>query len=450
MPCALSCGSRGRSMDKRKKLRTAVELGKDVLIVALICSALWMLGRGGLISRLGEESPDRVESQQNSTQVQAEPVRPMRLTATLQGGGEPVRYTAQYDEAAVDALFQQTAGLLMETLSSAEPPRAISRRDWEQALARAPGLCFDFQGEMPLSALTGWLRVELSVPDALVRRMVLTVWEGTAALYYCDLNTQSWYRCVTQVVGETQLENALAGLSANGAYYAFESGSAREMEEDTLLVPDPPALTVYTGINPMSGGRTALEGLMTDLGFNLSSCVFYSGAGEEVGRSGSDTLRLSKEGVVEYHTDEDGPKQFPVSGASGQSQVFAAAEACSRLLRQAVLDRCGQAHTYLSRVEQTAEGWHLEFEYSVNAVPLRLKGGPAARFEVKNGQITAFILRLRSYMPGEETQIILPPVQAAAAMDALALNGRELQVMYWDSGEERVVPGWTAVSEEAR
>jgi len=437
-------------MDKRKKLRTAVELGKDILILLLTCSAVWMLVRGGLFNRLtlGEEDQAQVAGVQNNSDVQTQAVRPMRLTATLQGGDQPVRYTAQYDAQAVDALFQKSAGLLMETLSSAEQPQPVTRRDWEEALGRAPGLCFDFQGEMPLSALTGWLSVELSVPDALVCRVLLTVWEGSAALYYYDLNTQSWYRCVTQVVGAVQLENVLDGLSSNGAYYAFESDRTDPMAGDTLLVPSPEPLVVYTAGNPMSGGRGALEGLMTDLGFNLSACVFYSGAGEEVGRSGSDTLRMSKDGVVEYHTDVDGPKQFPVNAIPDRSEVFAAADACSRLLWQAVNTRSGQARTYLSRVEQTDRGWVLEFEYSLNAIPVSMKNGPAARFEVTDGQITAFTLRLRSYTAGENRQILLPPIQAAAAMAALELDGRELQVMYRDGGEEWVSPNWTAISEE--
>jgi len=301
---------------------------------------------------------------------------------------------------------------------------------------------------MPLSALTGWLSVELSIPDALARRVVLTVWEGSAALYYYDLNTQNWYRCVTQVVSAGQMENALARLSPNGAYYAFESEQTDGMARDTLLVPSPEPLAVYTAVNPMSGGRTALEGLMEDLGFNLSSCLFYPGAGEEVGRSGSDTLRLSKDGVVEYHTDVDGPRQFPVNVHADRSELFSAADACSQLLWQALQGRSGQAQTYLSRVEQTETGWILEYEYGLNGVPVSLEGGPAASFTVAHDQITAFTLRLRSYAEGEERQILLPPVQAAAAMDALELSGRELQITYLDGGEERILPNWMAVSEE--
>jgi len=435
-------------MDKHKTLDTAVELVKDILIIGLICSAVWMLTSGGLMRRLplGREDAASYSATQTHAAVQEEAVLPMRITATLQGGDEPARYAAQYDTQTVDGLFQQTAGLLVESLSSAEQPVTISRREWEAALARAPGLSFDFQGEMPLSALTGWLNAELSIPDARVNRLVLTGWEDSAALYYYDLSAGIWFRCVTQVVGTAQLENAMAGLSSNGAYYAFESDSAAGMARDTLLIPNPSPLTVYSASVPVEGGRTALENLMADLGFNLSGCAFYSGAEEEVGRSGSDTLRMAKNGVVEYYTGQDGPPQFPIQSNDGQSRMFDAVDVCSQLLWQAVHTRSGQARTSLSRVEQTEDGWRLEYEYSLNGVPLRMKSGPAAVFEVKNDRITGFTLRLRSYAQGEKQQIILPPVQAAAAMSALELEDRELQIMYLDGGEELIFPGWTAVA----
>lgn len=438
-------------MNKRTKLETAIELGKDLLILLLACSALWMLAHSGLLQRLdlsGSDSP-RVTEVQNDTTGQAEAVHPIRITATIQGGTEPVRYSAQYDDVTVDAMFQQTAGLLKETLSSAEAPQEISRQDWERALARAPGLCFDFQGEMPLSVLSGWLGVESDVTDAVVRRVLLTVWEDTASLYYYDLDTQRWCRSTSQVVTTLQMENAMAGLSSNGAFFAFESEQTSQMAPDTLLVPDPGPMAVYRAANPMTGGRSALEKLMSDLGFHLSGCVFYTAAGEEVARIGSDTVRLSKDGVVEYHVDEDNPQQFPVSLVSGRSRIFAAVDSCAQLLWRAMNERCDQARAYLSRVETTENGWYLEYEYSLNGVPLGFDAGPAASFEVKNGYITAFTIRLRSYTEGEDQQIILPPIQAAAAMSALALDGREMQLMYQDRGEEAVRPGWTAVSEEA-
>ena len=436
-------------MDKRRKWRAAIELGKDVLIVLLACSALWMLSNLGLFQRVNLSKPQQpqITGQQQNITGQAESARPMRITATLEGGAQPERCVVQYDDAAVDALFQKTAGILMETLSSAEASEAVSRQEWERALAQAPGICFDFQGEIPLSVLSGWLDVESTLDETSVRRLLLTVWEDRVALYYYDLSGGTWQRCTTRVVGAVQLENALEGLDPNGAYYAFEQEKTAGMAPDTVLIPEPEAMPVYTASNPVSGGRGPLEGLMTDLGFNLSGCVFYSAADEEVARLGSDTLRLSTGGVLEYHADENGTGQFPVTFLPEESQVFSVVERCRQLM-QVVGSRCGQARVYLSAVEQTAVGWNVEFEYSLNGAALTNKEGPAARFVVRGDHISGFTIRLRSYSAGEELQLILPPVQAAAAMNALDLEGRELQLMYRDSGEERVLPNWMAVMDE--
>lgn len=439
-------------MDKRSKWRTAIELGKDILIVALIGSALWMLFHGGLWKTvgLGGEELHSAAGQQTSATGQADAASPMRITATLRAGEIPERCVVQYDDDAVNDLFRQMAGLLMETLSSAEQPEPVSRREWEGALGRAPGVCFDFQGEMPLSVLSAWLGVEQNLPEALVRRVLLTVWEEQVALYYYDRNAKAWYRSTTQVVGAVQLENAIEGLSDNGAYYAFESEDTEQMAANTVLVPTPEPMPVYTASNPVSGGRSVLEDLMSDLSFNLSGCVFYSAADEEVARLGSDTVRLSTDGVLEYHADEDGAQQFTVTAVGAESRLAAAVESCRQLLQKTVSGRCGEARMYLSGVEETADGWELEFEYRLNGAGVMLEDGPAARFEVHRDHIDAFTLRLRSYALGEDNQLILPPVQAAAAMSALSLEGRELQLTYRDSGEERVVPYWTAVLDEAR
>ena len=438
-------------MDKRKFLRTVIELGKDVLIIGLTCSALWMLRGGGLWQRVSlvDDRTPGITEQQASAEDRAAAARPMSITATIQGGIQPERCVIRYDDSGVDTMFRQLAGILVETLSSVEEPAQIDREAWEAALAQSPGFCFDFQGELPLSVLSGWLGVERELPEVTMRRLLLTMCGKDVALYCYDLAGERWLRFTTGVVSEAQLENALEGLVADGAYYAFESETTANMSPDTVLTPAPEPMPVCVASNPVVGGRSALEGLMSDLNINLSGCVFYPAAGEEVARIGSDTLRLSTAGVLEYHADEESARQFPVTPISGKSEIFAVVESCRQLLRQVTAERCGQARVYLADVEQTARGWRVEFEYSLNGVGVALEKGCAAVFDIRNGHITAFTLRLRSYTQGEETQPVLPPVQAAAAMSALSLRGRELRLVYSDRGEGRLVPNWMAVMDRA-
>ena len=108
-------------MDKRKKSRRAVELCKDVLIVLLTCSALWLVTRSqimGSLTGLLQEEGTTGGGYETQSGTRAD-TRPLRIVASLPGETWTGRCGIQYDQAAVDGLFQQVAGLLVETMSSA-------------------------------------------------------------------------------------------------------------------------------------------------------------------------------------------------------------------------------------------------------------------------------------------------------------------------------------------
>ena len=149
-------------MDKRTKV---VERAKSLLIVLLACSAVLLASRTSLIRPLSDllsPAPDSGGANVYRVPVQRlEMARPVAMAALIPGEGRTLRYGVQYDTAACDALFQQGASLLVEALSSAGTPRQIGRQEWERALTQAPGLYFDFLGQLPLDVLAGWL----SAPD---------------------------------------------------------------------------------------------------------------------------------------------------------------------------------------------------------------------------------------------------------------------------------------------
>lgn len=107
------------------------------------------------------------------------------MAANLPGGGmdlpdgaEGARYGVCYDQAGCQELFQKVAGSLAETLSSSGAPETVSRAEWETALTGRLGVYIDFQGQIPLSVLVGWLSGGETGLTATVRRLVLTQWEG--------------------------------------------------------------------------------------------------------------------------------------------------------------------------------------------------------------------------------------------------------------------------------
>lgn len=437
-------------MDKGRKRRRAIELAKDVLIVLLTCSALWLVTRSQIMSSINgllqEETPaGGTHETQGGTRADA---RPLRIVASLPGETRTGRCALQYDQVAVDGLFQQVVGLLVETLSSAGAPEEVTRSQWEQALTTPPSLCLDFQGELPLTVLSGWLAGEEIDNTATVRRLVLTVWEKSVALYYQDRNDGSYYRCLSEVANGQHLTEALVSLQDNGAYYAFESGQYDWLDPDTLLTDSVPTPDVYQVKNPLSGDQSALEQIMTALDLPVNSSSFYSVGDERVARIGGDNLRLSGNGVVEYHAEE-GSSLFTAAAQPEDATLFQVVEACRKLAAATVGSNAGQARLYFSGVRESEEGLEVSFNYCLNGIPVRLEDGAAAWFQVENGRITRFVLRYRSYTDSGETSVVLPIPQAAAAMEAMGLEGEELLLVYSDNGGETVSASWAATGNGA-
>ena len=432
-------------MNKKRNVRRVVEWGKNVLIVLLSCSAVWLAARSqmfGPVQEIWQEEDQQVGPVQTQSGERVDAARPLRVTANIVGSAETLRHGIQYDTAASDALFQQTAGLLAEALSSAGAPEQIFRSQWERALLTAPGISFDFQGELPMPVLVGWLTGEDTGLNAVVRRMILTVWQDDVAVYYRDEESGQYYRCLSDVANQAHLTEGLSALSDNGAGYAFESEPYRNLDPDTLVTNVPSSCAVYTAVNAMSGGRGALEELMGDLGMSVDASSFYSSGDEQVARSGNDSIRLSARGVAEYRAGESSD-QFVVSVRRDIS-LFETVEACRQLAAATVGARCDQARIYLMSAQESAQGLEVRFGYCLNGSMVRLEEGYAARFLVQNGQITQFDLRFRSYSDSGKAETVLPFRQAAAAMTAMGLEKEELLLMYNDTGADTVAAGWAA------
>ena len=441
-------------MEGRKQ--QVAERLKDVLILLLTLSALWLAAQTPLAAPLGglfqEEGRQTVTApgQEVSWGTGA---LPMAMVVNLPGGTNPsltipegsesVRRGLQYDQAACQELFQRVAGPLVEALSSAGAPERITRREWEETLTGALGVYMDFQGRIPMPVLAGWLSVRDTQLTATVRRLVLTVWEDGVDLYYRDEEDGGYYRCRSEVADPFSLAEALSGLTGNGAFYAFESELYQSLDPDTLLFAETPALAVYSAANPMSAGQETLQSLVQDLGFSLSSTSFYS-TDEQVARSGDDSVRLSDRGVVQYQYEgRQGGGLFPVLSQGEAGSLFDSVETCRQIALSAMGTRCGEARIYLMSVQTRQEGWEIDFGYSLNGVPVLNEGGRAARFLVEGGEVVQFSLYLRSYTNSGVTSLVLPPRQSAAALLAKGLEGQELLFTYSEAGDAAAA-GWSA------
>ena len=424
-----------------------MDQGKDVLIVLLACSAVWLTTRVQRTGSLGDLLADTPQEGQGQTQApgQMEMVRPVRMAAVGRSGETTIRYGAQYDQQSTDALFQQVANLLVEALSDGGEMSPVSQWEWRTALTSPPSLYFDLMEGVPLSVLTGWLTGESTGGEVFVRRLALAASRGQVFLYYQDEESGQFYAGPVDVISVSRLESAVSGLSDNGACFAFEKEGYSLLSPYTLLMPGTPQPAVYQVYNPLSR-EEGLNSLLEALDFPASSSYTYQGTdGELVVRNGYDTLRVSAQGTVRYHTTEGEISRYPVASDTGGTGCYEAVEACRVLVSETLGTQCGAARLVLTHVERITGGWAVEFGYCLDGAAVQVyEEGCAARFLVQNGQIAEITLQARSYEETAESGLVLPRLQAMAAMEAAGLEGRELLLGYQDSGGGTVTAGWIA------
>ena len=429
---------------KDKRRFRIIEWGKSLLIIFLALSMIYLIGRTQFSDKLqdGVQSllGGRVEENSGTALEQSASVKvkPLRLAVYH----DNLRYGIQYDQTAVGEDYSTLSVLFAEALSSAGTPATVSERVWQRALCRT-GIYLDFYYPQPMNILAAWLGDDSGTSSVLTgsaRRICLAEdGNGGVSLYYMDEESGKYYVCTTTLSQEVHLGTAVEDWSPNGAQFAFEVEGMDSLEPYTLLTTTPePA--VYSVRNPLLEDETRLEVLLSELSFHAQSSALNPVAGGQI-VEGNDSLRLSEDGVVMFHTIGDSEYRFAFSGDSTQ----AALEYVQKLAESTVGLWCGQAELCLAELH-TADGQtEIVFQYCLNGAPVRLPDGyAAARFTVSNGAVTDFTLYLHSYADAGETSLVLPVVQAAAAMDAMGADGKELHLLYEDFGAERISAGWAA------
>lgn len=440
----------------RRRRRRWLETVKSILIVLLSLSAVYLTlltldySRVSWAPLQGVLSPFRRDVEQAPADT-APPTqssiafRPVRIAVS--DGVE--RYVSQYDTQQTDQLFEQVSILLSEALDSASSPQPVEEAVWQQAL-ESPGVWFDFLGNIPLNALYAWMGDGGDNP-ALVhsaRRLAVALDEGGGVrLYYHNEGDGLYYACATAVTYEGHMDALVSGYGGNGYSFVFEleDNSGYEMLEPyVLLSPDSLQPPVYRVSNPLSAIDDAtITAIQQAVSFQPQSNSVYPVTNGIRIREGRETLEIGTDGVAVYHAGDQDSSRYPVGNGKN---LLTLVETTWRLAADTVGRWCGEARLYLMGVEAQADGSLLvRYGYTLNGADVVLPDGAcAAQFTVSGGQITDYTLYFRRYEQSGQTSPVLRERQAAAALEALQPEGRELILSYSDTGGETVQAGWTA------
>lgn len=418
--------------------RLLLELGKDLLILLLTCSALFLAWQTPLFTQLRGWVTPPVPSVRPSAQQPEGALAPYALAARNSKG----LYGAAYDKDGVARAFEQFSALLGEAFATAEEPQSMTRRQW-QGLLESPGLYCAFQGVPPLPALSAWLGGDGRLEGQ--AQALLLAWDG-GQVWLCWRDGNSYFRTRTQVAFSQHLEIILEEFSPNGAAYAYVLAQTDEayasVDPDVLIsmtVPQPQEYTV--SIPDLTGSQEALAQLLSSLGFQSGVGSAYETAGGLTLNEGGDRLRIGETGTVVFHAGEE--TRYPTSTASLEEAAMAA----WNLLNRAAAPWKGETDFVLTGAKAVEGGWSFTFHGRLSGVPLLVgQDGWCASFTVAQGRIQDFALFLRAYTPSG-TETLLPSERlAAAAMNSPSLRdgGKRLTLCYTDTGTVTLTAGWVA------
>lgn len=421
-----------------------IELLKDLLILVLTCSALFLAGQTPLFTQLrGWVAPPTRTAEPVARQPK-EAAEPYGIAVRNSMG----LYGAVYDRGQVDRAFDQLSPLLGEAFATAGTPEDLGRRRWE-TLLESPGVYCVFQGTPSMPILSAWLGQGEGTLTGSAQALLLA-WDGEET-WLCWREGSSYRRAATQVAYEGRMDLLLESFSPNGAAYAHalaQTDPAYDSIDPDVLVPmTAPQLKGYTVAVPdFVGDGEAMEQLLAALGFQSGVGSAYEAGGGLALNENGDRLRVSSDGSVVFHAGEE--PRYPVAALNGHSTAEEAATAAWDLLNRAAAPwKGGELAFVLTGAEETGGSWTVTFHSRLDGVPLQTgTEGWSAQFTVANGQVTDFTLLLRSYTATGETLLFPGQRLAAAAMGAETYrqSGRRLTLCYHDRGSGDLTAGWVA------
>lgn len=400
------------------------------LIVLLLATALLLLSMTGYGSGMKERLHAVSERTEGSTgQAAAGGTRIDGSAFPIAAAvcdGEGGRFGTAYHGETVMAVFHRFSAELGEALGSAGAPTEIEAAEFRAELSRR-GVTLRFGCVQPMELLSAWLGIRMTGPAAGFRTELVCLWlDGDSAVLSFQSEDGRFYRCATAAAADA-VASRTAEYEANGARFAFELPELRSGDDFALIQDGPLTVsTVHSGIPLPTGGE--LDALLQSTGMNSFVASSYAEAdGTVVFVDEEATLRMSPSGAVFFRSGFVPEREELPELPELVSRAWQIAE-------QSIGRRCGDAELLFSglQVNGASGGTTVYLDYAVNGIPVHLADGHAAEITLLGTQPVQLRLQLRSFTVQDETETLLPALQAMAIA---ARDGAGAELVYTDGGE---------------
>lgn len=427
----------------KNKLLARIGWIKNLLIVLLLVSAVFLGSQTGLFSHLSLDTPllgstEKSRPEETAPESPAQAATPLMISVNLPDGSH---HGIKYHSEALRQTYESFSGLLGEALGSSGEPVPVTAAQWESALCSS-GVFFDFLYPQSLSALANWLGTEMDgdARNHTARRLCLAQDSSGLFLYYIRALDGCSYRCSTALDPQA-LSSRLSVYPSNSAFFAFEQpDSCGSLDPYSFFTGTLPQLEELNITNPLRTAGT-VEGLLALFGMNSYVARQYPEAdGTTVFVEGDATLRVSPGGEVSYR--QSGEAALTVSAADQIPTAGEVAEAAWSLAAQSIGALCANGEITLSGMgyNTDAETYTVTFDYLSCGLPVRLAGGvSAAEITISGSAITQAHMHFRQFDLSGERAVPLPETQAIAVVQAG--NGGEPLLAYLDKGST-AEPKW--------
>ena len=406
-------------------------IGRKLLIVLLLASAILLGRESGYFSGLGERlqpaaaaGTKTVSGAESGYAKSADMVQPLAAVVCTPEGG---RYGAAYDGEAVPAVFRRFSADLGEALGSAGDPQEISETEFCTEALCTCGVFLRFGCPQPLELLTACLGAELTGPAASQKAELLALRAGDAGVaLFCRTEDGICFRCETAVSPEG-LRSRTEEYTPNGAYYAFEKEALSGGDACTVLLEGAPAAELAEVSVPLPAAEERDE-LLEAMGMNSFVASSYTEAdGTVVYVDEEATLRLSPSGSLYF-------RRSSLPGSLTPQKISDAADAAWRAAARSVGRAMGDGMLTFAgaTVNEGVRSVTVVLDYMVDGIPVHLREGHAAELVLRDGEIIQAQMNFRRFTRSGEAQTLLPYLQAEA-IAAAAGAGAALE--YADGGD---------------
>ncbi len=419
--------------DKHRRRELAGAVGRKIIIALLLVSAALLLARTGYYTGLkdlirGDAAAAETESGAGAETpaVLYSAVRP-RTVAVRQSDGTLL--ASAYDAETTARAFQRFSALLGEALGSAGTPLSLRRTEFQEGLS---GSCvlFEMGSALPLGVLSGLLgtRMSSAAQSERAERIYLALRDDRVVLAF-RTDTGAYYRCDTAAQAEA-LRSRIADFRAAKAVFAGDSTLYARLEPSTVILSEMPEIASIS----LETADADAEAVLAALGMNPYVAASYPESdGTLVFIEGEKTLRWDAAGVVTFRSGERNERVAEDLAGAVQYACRLAAATVGQTCGDAVLRVTGAAY------DEGRDRFTVTLELNVNGLDVRLAAGAAAEVELTGGCLTRAQLTLRRCTAGENTELVLPMLQAAAIA---AAEGNAAPVLVYRESGEGAGCGW--------